>query len=1251
MMDIRKGDSMVMGFAEWLPGAGRHRAKRVCRIGRKIAIFHLCALLLGFAYTLPAAEVSLDEAVSISEGWMSARRFSKGAQIRRPHGGFTRALPNGRGRYHVVPMSDGGFVALAGDDTQEPILAFSETETPDCEPGSPLHALLSGTVESAERGGDAEKQASSRRWHQMRQSVRAQPGGGGTRASGATTPGRSSVIDVRRAPLIQTKWGQTVSAVFGLSCYNNYTPNRYPCGCGATALAQVLRHHRHPQGSVTPRTKVCLVDGGAYKFTLMGGVYDWAHMPADPWWPTSTERRAIGKLTFDCALALETSFRSNGSDVAVTKDRFSSVLKNVFLYRQAFQTSDLRGTALESVLGANLDAGAPVLLAIHNSATGGGHAVVADGYGIQDGRFYTHLNMGWLGQHDIWYCLPSIPTSDGSYDVISAVCHGILPKSAGYLVSGRVVDAKGRPLEGAQVSLKEASVKTDKSGIFAFVTSEKSGSLSAAMGGRTSASKSFKVSSRASWGTELVLDIPDPFTPPPSAPAVSLATALNCSDLRFTTDGAASWTTQSAVSHDGVSAAQSGAIGNSKSSSLKTTVTDWGWLSFWWRADCEDGIFSSDYLSFYLDASRLYRFTGVNQPWTSHRLFISTAGDHSVEWRYEKDWSFKSGKDCGWVDQVQWTSATRVVLDSAGGTVSSNTLFFVRGGVCGTLPEPRKEGALFRGWRDAAGHEVGKGDLLDQRSVTLTAAWAASLAAGTHALGDQTLRLGDGWYEDSSSSGQGRLATGTAGGRAFSASAVVEGRGRLSFTCGHEGTRRGSGLRFTVDGRESAFVSVGTANTNVVVEITAAGRHEVAWTCTPAAGCSCWLEDVVWQNGCFLTLDYGVVALPRGRLFVPTGDSVSLPAKIGTCGLVLKGWTADPAGGTLLPSALSPIADRTVYAVWRAYDLWPDDEPFSGSAACIYDGYLLQDGELAGTLQVKVSKTARKNVRDRTTGITSTALRTVVSANVYGLDGKKVAYQKGLVDWNSAGDAEDGRLAVTGLVARAREAAPLSLRLGRNGMSGTLGGLAVVGARNGMGVAGDAMQQDLSQWLGDWRAAFSDDVAAGPARLSLSVARKGAVKLAFVLPDGRAFSKKAQGIVGEDGFHVPCVAPPSSKSGPNPVVVDLQIGPDGVAETDSSTLGGLFAFGRVEAPVLDVQEEQVTLRVGEAFHEVVSVQDLAYPVKFSAKGLPKGLKLDRATGVISGRATKPGRYTAVIKASSSAKASLNDQATRVFIVE
>jgi hypothetical protein len=77
-----------------------------------------------------------------------------------------------------------------------------------------------------------------------------------------------------------------------------------------------------------------------------------------------------------------------------------------------------------------------------------------------------------------------------------------------------------------------------------------------------------------------------------STRAQTLGEALNATNLAWTssgTGGASAWFVESNKTHDGVSAAQSGYVNNpSRTSTLQTTVTGPGTLTFWWYMSVSD---------------------------------------------------------------------------------------------------------------------------------------------------------------------------------------------------------------------------------------------------------------------------------------------------------------------------------------------------------------------------------------------------------------------------------------------------------------------------------------------------------------------------------------------------------------------------------------------------------------------------------------------------------------------------------------
>lgn len=120
----------------------------------------------------------------------------------------------------------------------------------------------------------------------------------------------------------------------------------------------------------------------------------------------------------------------------------------------------------------------------------------------------------------------------------------------------------------------------------------------------------------------------------------------------WTTGGRANWRIVAGAGPDGSNAAASGSMSaNSVESWLQTVVTvpAGSTLLFRYRVSSE----VVDYLEFYDNGSRVTRWSGT-VPWAEYSYPL-TAGEHTLRWRYTKDFSISSGSDTAWLDDVRIT--------------------------------------------------------------------------------------------------------------------------------------------------------------------------------------------------------------------------------------------------------------------------------------------------------------------------------------------------------------------------------------------------------------------------------------------------------------------------------------------------------------------------------------------------------------------------------------------------------------------
>lgn len=136
----------------------------------------------------------------------------------------------------------------------------------------------------------------------------------------------------------------------------------------------------------------------------------------------------------------------------------------------------------------------------------------------------------------------------------------------------------------------------------------------------------------------------------------TLAEALNATYLTFATGGDAPWFVESDTTLNGgePAAAQSGDIGDRQTSWVETTVTGSGTFSFWWKVSCEDDDLDDwDYVYVSVDSNEWRRCDG-EVDWEQIDINIEGIGDHTIRWTYKKDRIESAGRDCAWLDAMNW---------------------------------------------------------------------------------------------------------------------------------------------------------------------------------------------------------------------------------------------------------------------------------------------------------------------------------------------------------------------------------------------------------------------------------------------------------------------------------------------------------------------------------------------------------------------------------------------------------------------
>ena len=453
------------------------------------------------------AGVSGDDAKGAVAGWVRLREALGDEIDAEPESVVTYQGRDGVGEFHVVSLVGGGYVITSGDTEITPILGYSKTGTFDADEDSPMWAFLTADVAAraaaleASGGGTASGQQQGVRLTSASgttASVQQQEGNsdkwarliavgksGGKRLQARLT---SPPADLRVASFVQSKWSQRTARSgngYTHNYYNYYLPD-YPCGCVATAQAQVMRYFEWPKISVEAKTFSCQTNNVTVNLTMKGGTYDWAHMPYDPSTVASDWDNVLGiaKLTYDAGVSVRMQYGPNGSGASGC--RISGSLTGTFGYSNAvFDYEDKVGaSAYKKEIIPNLDARIPVILAIigkkttASSSNDSGHAIITDGYGYYNDELYIHLNFGWSGTDNYWYTPAEMNATGGGYlyTNITTVVYNIFTNATQYSViaSGRVLDQNGEAISGATVTAKYnnstyATATSDERGVYALI--------------------------------------------------------------------------------------------------------------------------------------------------------------------------------------------------------------------------------------------------------------------------------------------------------------------------------------------------------------------------------------------------------------------------------------------------------------------------------------------------------------------------------------------------------------------------------------------------------------------------------------------------------------------------------------------------------------------------------------------------------------------------------------------------------------
>ena len=312
----------------------------------------------------------------------------------------------------IVALAPSGHVIFSGSDLVDPIVGFSENDFVEPDPESPAFAVLEGadaSIAAAEAQGAGTRHA---RWAKLLGGMAKK---GLLKAADVESPGTIVI-----PPFLESHYNQWQP-------YNDYAPvfepdenyfesgrepyrGRCPCGCVATASAQIFHHFKWPAriDSAISWDHVFLDDAAQEKsfhvrfdghepiyWNAISNEYAYSYRSG----VDETVRYPIARLILWCDVLARMEFESSGSGSS-----YDTIASNVSEWYTPGHWVDM-SDGVEQVKN-DILAGVPCQVSIEGYDQYGykiGHEVIAHGWAEEGSTKYVSINFGWGGDNDGYY--------------------------------------------------------------------------------------------------------------------------------------------------------------------------------------------------------------------------------------------------------------------------------------------------------------------------------------------------------------------------------------------------------------------------------------------------------------------------------------------------------------------------------------------------------------------------------------------------------------------------------------------------------------------------------------------------------------------------------------------------------------------------------------------------------------------------------------------------------------------------------
>lgn len=377
----------------------------------------ICAVWISLFWIGTALAVSVPEDVAkqVAANWLTERT----GRLVTPDDAAS-VLPtvgeNGQTTYFSVAFAPEGWVIIAADDVAYPVIGYSPTGhfQPVSEQRPPSFsgwmAGVEADIAAAVRRRSSPLPETFLAWERLAVST----------SEFRPIFSRNTRGDPVVGPLIQTRWGQ--GTYYNAACPEDLLGpgGHVVTGCGATAMAQLMKFHTHPASGYGSKSYT----SGIYGLQTVNfgqAAYNWGAMPNNG--PLQDYDADVAELMYHCAVSVEMDFGPGGSSSSLRGA--AEALANHFRYETPnyLMKSDWSDSEWDQMLKDELNAGRPVL---YRGEGTGGHGFICDGYD-DSAPTQFHFNWGWNGLSDGYFFLDSLTPHGENYSSVQEAVFGVKP--------------------------------------------------------------------------------------------------------------------------------------------------------------------------------------------------------------------------------------------------------------------------------------------------------------------------------------------------------------------------------------------------------------------------------------------------------------------------------------------------------------------------------------------------------------------------------------------------------------------------------------------------------------------------------------------------------------------------------------------------------------------------------------------------------------------------------------------------------